>query len=70
VTTQEFREAQDRLGLKNREMADLLCVSESYVDAMRSYTHKAEASGSLQRIIELKERVSYYAMPSDNKSQG
>ena len=55
MTTQEFKAAQLRLGLTNQKMADLLCVTVSYVEMLRG--GRRTASGTIQRVIEQAEEL-------------
>jgi transcriptional regulator with XRE-family HTH domain len=54
MTAEEFKQAQARLNLTNKAMAQLLCVSVSYVEMLRRGVRSP--SHSLQRIIELEEK--------------
>ena len=56
MTADQFKKAQLRLGLTNAAMAELLRVSLSYVEMLRG--DKRKASGTVQRVIELTEKLS------------
>ena len=55
MTADEFKKAQLRLSLTNAAMAELLCVSLSYVEMLRG--GKRSASGTVQRVIEQAEQL-------------
>lgn len=57
IAKEKFKQAQLRLGLTNKAMADLLRVSTAYVEMIRSEKSPKEASPSLWRIIEQAERI-------------
>lgn len=57
MTPQEFKAAQFRLGLTNKEMAALLGVTVSYVEMLRSEKSGKTASKTIQRVIEQAEQL-------------